>query len=282
MVTVSGAYYIFRNVIFDANAKAGLTGMNVSGTLSEFVNDVWKNSVVKNLSHLGNGNIFSRIIVRDAGSGCTANMGNSGRFTMTNSYIIGALCAGLVQTATGGAKLNRVVFANNTGATSDGFQFTINPATTTEAFINSCIFYKNGRHGIFGNVASAFDATYMDNNVFYGNGNSSGTNAATAYGIDSPTTTYLDGRWNFNAFGNNKTADRLGINSGPNDVALTADPFVDGANYNFAPNATAGGGAALRAAGFPGTAATSTGYLDIGPFQHQDAASGAAAYAFVF
>ena len=57
-------------------------------------------------------------------------------------------------------------------------------------------------------------------------------------------------------------------------VVLTADPFVNAAAGNFALNATAGGGAACRAAGvlgvFPG--ALSTGYLDIGAVQHADPA----------
>ncbi len=62
------------------------------------------------------------------------------------------------------------------------------------------------------------------------------------------------------------------------DLVLTADPFVNAAAGNFALNTTAGGGALLRAAGFPGVfpGALSTGYLDIGAVQ----SAGAGAFAF--
>jgi len=59
-----------------------------------------------------------------------------------------------------------------------------------------------------------------------------------------------------------------------NFVAYSADAFVDKATHNFALNNNAGGGADLRAAGFPGVfpGASSTGFLDIGAVQHQDPA----------
>lgn len=55
-------------------------------------------------------------------------------------------------------------------------------------------------------------------------------------------------------------------------ITLTADPFTNTAGNDFTLNKTAGGGAACRAAGFPGTqlALNTTGYPDIGAFQHQD------------
>lgn len=59
-------------------------------------------------------------------------------------------------------------------------------------------------------------------------------------------------------------------------VSLSANPFVDPGNNDFDLNTTSGGGAACRAAGFPGTllgSPNSTGYADIGAFQHQDAGS---------
>jgi hypothetical protein len=66
-----------------------------------------------------------------------------------------------------------------------------------------------------------------------------------------------------------------GVPSGnkPGFVTLTADPFVDRTNRNFALNNTAGGGAALKALGFgsfPGSA--STGYPDIGAVQTRGSA----------
>lgn len=56
--------------------------------------------------------------------------------------------------------------------------------------------------------------------------------------------------------------------AGTHDIALTADPFTNGASHNFALNSTAGGGAALKGLGFPGTFLVGgTGHQDIGTFQ---------------
>ena len=56
---------------------------------------------------------------------------------------------------------------------------------------------------------------------------------------------------------------------------LTANPFVGGSN--FALNSTSGGGAALKAKGFPGITPAGTGYADIGALQSQGSAGGSAA-----
>lgn len=67
-----------------------------------------------------------------------------------------------------------------------------------------------------------------------------------------------------------------------NSKVLTADPFEDLANKNFAPNNAPGGGAMLRALGFPTAfpGINTTNYTDVGPAQHQDA--GAASITSIF
>ena len=83
----------------------------------------------------------------------------------------------------------------------------------------------------------------------------------------------------YNALRGNGVAARLNVvTAGAHDVTLTADPYV-AAGTNFALNATAGGGAACRAAGFPGTLAggVNIGYTDIGALQHEDAGAGGGA-----
>lgn len=57
--------------------------------------------------------------------------------------------------------------------------------------------------------------------------------------------------------------------NGTGDVVLTVDPFVNGATNNFALNSTAGGGAAVKAVGFPGALPNGggTGFLDMGALQ---------------
>lgn len=84
----------------------------------------------------------------------------------------------------------------------------------------------------------------------------------------------------------NATADYdTGFNNVINFQSCSVSPFVS-AGTNFALNSTAGGGALLRAAGWPSTLAglsTTLMYPDIGLAQHQDSGGGASqtAYAFV-
>ncbi len=58
-----------------------------------------------------------------------------------------------------------------------------------------------------------------------------------------------------------------------NCVTLTADPWTAKGSNDFSLNNTAGGGAACRASGIPGTFVelSTTGYRDIGAWQGSDA-----------
>lgn len=74
------------------------------------------------------------------------------------------------------------------------------------------------------------------------------------------------------ADGNYETTDFTGTG----DISLSADPFVDASGGNFAINSTSGGGAALRAAGYPSAfrgISTST-YLDVGAAQSRGGGGG--------
>lgn len=101
----------------------------------------------------------------------------------------------------------------------------------------------------------------FQNNAFYG---------STGYGIEN-----LDGaavadagmRINRNnAFGSNSSGAYTGLSAGSGEVTLTADPFTNRAGRDFSPNTTAGGGALLRAAGFPSAfpSGATRAYTDIG------------------
>jgi len=60
------------------------------------------------------------------------------------------------------------------------------------------------------------------------------------------------------------------------EVNHTADPFTSAAGHDFSLNSAAGGGALLKATGFPGTMldGTNVGYADIGALQSEAAAGG--------
>jgi hypothetical protein len=162
----------------------------------------------------------------------------------------------------GGTCINCISYAN-TGATGHGYQFeTISGAT---GFMMGCVAYGNAGDGVKISGAVTAGAPAVVNTAITGN---------SGYGINSDTTVFSQFAGYNNAFFNNTSGTYHNVPAGLNDVTLTADPFTAAGSGNFAPNGTAGGGAALKAAGIPGVLplALTTGYEDIG-IQHQDAGS---------
>jgi hypothetical protein len=133
--------------------------------------------------------------------------------------------------------------------------------------------WNNGQTG-----AATGTPSVMANTILYGNG---------GYGFNSTNPMYLDIALT-NAFGSNTSGSYHDVTSpgyyGIADISLSANPFVDGTavsgHNNFALNSTSGGGAALKAAGWPGTALFGTGYSDVGALQSQ-AATGVTAVGYV-
>jgi hypothetical protein len=149
------------------------------------------------------------------------------------------------------------IAGNNSGATTDGFFI--------QAFQNQNQFwhsfaYKNGRDG-FRLISNNFGNAQIFNSISYGNG---------GFGINYtngllPFGTQL---FDYNGLGANTGGNYNNLSAGAHDVSLSADPTVAGGSDNFALNSTAGGGAALKAVGFPGAlTGAGTGFVDIGPLQ---------------
>ncbi len=82
-----------------------------------------------------------------------------------------------------------------------------------------------------------------------------------------------------NFFGNISIANYhnfpVGVNS--SDVALSASPYTSTSVFTL--NSTAGGGALVKAAGFPGVTPAGTGYIDGGALQSKAAGTGASPHA---
>jgi hypothetical protein len=157
--------------------------------------------------------------------------------------------------------------------------------------LQNCVITANSDHGVFVNGLNSFSANSctisgntggstdgingstecttwkLSNNIFYGNGR---------YGVNSPGRVL--GVNYFNAFGGNGTAAvaGTGMTVGTGAITLSADPFTNSATGDYSLNTTSGGGADLRALGFPGAfpGGTMTGYADVGPIQHQDSGGG--------
>lgn len=154
----------------------------------------------------------------------------------------------------------RCIASNNTGASTDGFNL------NDKGSLIGCIAYKNGRDGVrFANdrMLSVYNCILCQN---------------SGYGLKASAVTYtVNVGINYNAYYSNTSGAVSNLVSGPNDVTLTGDPFTNAASDDYSLNNTSGAGAACRAAGYPGAlpGAATTGYLDIGAAQHQDAGGAA-------
>lgn len=151
------------------------------------------------------------------------------------------------------------VSANNTGASSDGFNITVNQSR----YVN-CKAYTNGRSGFNFSAPSAAKANWLINCISYNNVTSDYGSLAFDFGflikcagvtVDADIT----------------AKNKIGF------VTLTGDPFANAAGNDFSLNNTAGAGAACRAAGIPGSSSPYTlpglstnSYPDLGASQHQE------------
>ena len=163
----------------------------------------------------------------------------------------------------GSAVFDRCASLNNTGGSSDGFANTNTGALLF--LVSQSLAHGNGRHGVNATTAAAMDGTTIRGSLLTSN---------VSCGINSAVTNWTTARGAVarNGFWNNGT-NRCRVVAGVGDVELAAgaNPFVDSASGDFRLNSTASAGAVLRAAGWPGLLPYGgTGYLDIGPLQHED------------
>lgn len=127
-------------------------------------------------------------------------------------------------------------------------------------FVHNSAFYNNNT-----GVAVGPGLTTLIGNIFYGNGtgiNGSG-GSWTAFQTQAMSTISRN-----NAYGGN-TTNFTGWKASQGDITLSAIPWVNAPTGNFALNSTAGGGATLKATGYPGTfpSGTTVGFPDVGPVQ---------------
>jgi hypothetical protein len=161
--------------------------------------------------------------------------------------------------------IGNVFYANHVGV-----QLEANTPSVFQGIEN--VFDSNTVDGLL--INSQLVTVGLMDNIFWGNG---------GYGIDTPGASgptpyypwgsdFFPSYNGYNWYGSNSLGAKNGWPAGNGDGALSANPFVSDSGGNFALNATAGGGAPLKAAGFPGVSPMGTGYLDIGALQSQAAA----------
>lgn len=197
-----------------------------------------------------------------------------GQMTVYNSYIhnnsndgIKFVAGAVTNIPEGWATVSGTIIYSNGGK---GIEDATSNGPRVIQLIN-CAIVSNTSDGIAGTNGTTTYNLYAANTIFYGNG---------GWAMNYP----VNSNWGLlyqrnNAFGSNTGGVRNhvgALSSGTGavgDITLTATPFTS-AGTDFSLNNTAGGGALLRGAGFPGALiAGGTGYLDVGPLQHQSVSS---------
>lgn len=147
----------------------------------------------------------------------------------------------------------RSVYASNGGK---GLNYNTSSALT----VDSCCFYAN----VDGIYVLAGNLLWNSNNIFWGQ-SGYGINTVSGSSVNDDRCAASYG----NAFGSNTSGNRNGYPAFPADITITAIPWVAAGSGNFTLNSTAGGGALLTKAGYPGVfpSGTCIGYVDVGSIQ---------------
>ena len=246
----------FDNLIFDGSYNSGVSAIRdtanpatstyiTRSTFKGFAESIYFTPGVNGEIYLCNFTENSFYSVNTGG--CFVRISHSSFYNNTYACLLG------------GRNIYNCIFANNTGASSDGI------VSLGNFGVYNCIFYNNGRNGIYiENNGGVFDHTVV-NNIFANNN----------CGINSNISELNSVTVENNVFYNNTTSvlGRITGSNISNNLTLSANPFVDAANGNFALNNIAGAGASVRAYGsprvFPGFINTLS-YIDPGAVQNQD------------
>lgn len=247
--TQNGAFSDFGPIFLENCTIDGCTEGIGAGT-NNWTDVVLVNVVIKNCGTRGFGDSVKTVTAID-----TLFLSNAEGVTFNNN-----------RTQTYGSSVFiRCTFASNTG---NGFKSTSNPNAHHYLFSN-CSFYGNGTDGIQIDVSGVSLMLTVINSIFVSN-SGYGINVVQSNGVDE-SSSLIQG----NAYYNNSSGQVHNITNNLNAVTLSGDPFVNAGSQNFALDNTASEGAACRAASLPGAKrGGGTQYLDLGAFQHQEAAAG--------
>jgi hypothetical protein len=259
--TSSGGIVVFDNL--SLSNTAGTAGIGIVKT-SQNGFGVVRNCKLSGFSYGLNGDnagahyIFTTLVIANTEiASCGYGAYNDAPiYVAPGSYVHGCTTVGLYANGTDLYVSGSVLDSNAIGAHVDN----------SALFINSVV-SNSGTIGV--SLSQTTSSWGSVNSIYYGNGNYGVSNANT--GGPFNVTAYERNAWGANGTANMGNQN-VPASASAGDVALTASPFVG--SGNFALNSTAGGGAALKAAGFPGVTPMGTGYEDIGALQSQASAGG--------
>lgn len=238
-----------QNIGFDGQSKTSITGFS-SSRGNQCYRLYALNCTVIGISP-GSGTYLSCYATGCSGTAAFSVTSSTALFACQSysSTTVGFLVSGF-------ASLTVCVAYSNSGATSDGFQTSGFPVLQ----FTNCTAYGNGRAGF----RIAAGGGFLVNCVAESN---------TGKGFDTNSTAQVA----FNlktcaGFGNSVNVDASFTGQNMGFITYTSTAFIS--STNFALNTTVGGGASLRATGFPGTFPNglTTGFIDVGAVQHADPA----------
>jgi len=252
--SVTGNWSAIRNIKVDGQSKTAITGIamgaNVMGYRLTAIG-----TTVKGIAASGTAGAAS--LVRCSVSGFSGTAGiDYGMALLVASEAHGGSCTGITNGGVSGSRPPvRCLSYANSGGSSYGFYIYRGQAI-------NCVAYGNGSHGFYAynTCGDRFINCLSEGNGGYG----------FAANVSSAVTLLLNcGDYNNTSGATSNFPTIIG------HVTGTATFFTNAGAGNFALNTTAGGGAAARAAGYPGLFldGTTTGYMDIGAAQHADPAS---------
>ena len=268
MVGVDGSYAYFHNLDINGDGQTGrgiIVGRN-GGNITNCIARSFTGATAYGIVHNGNGMILN----------CEAyDNRTSGSYGILASVSYGSAsiikCTSHDHTGSGIGQNSHAAVTDCAAWNCSQNGFVAGDSSSYMKYFNRCTSYScnNGFAVGGGNAYSWFLNCHAEKN--------------TAYGFTSTAATVQCWMYNCSAYdsgtANYRTA-YLPNNTG--FIDLTSSAFVDGANDDFRLNDTAGGGAALRAAGYPstlpGTNASTISYPDVGAFQHQDSGGATTTY----
>jgi len=250
-----------RNVIVDCNAQTSSIGLAIDGPGNSAVNISVKGCSgtysigffdIDNFCYncyvttqTGTGNAF--FWNNNAQSSCIVCVAYNNTFTTASGVFNFGNPRGMCDFC--------MAVNNSSGTTVDGFN--IGSAQGT-VILTNCVAYNNSEDGLKTQIGA--QSVIITNSIFFGNGR---------YGMGCPTCTnnQLGAFMNFNAYGNNTTANLFLVTAGANDVSLgTTNPFMNAAANDF--RLTAAATALIGSKGFPGDLRVGgSGKITIGTLQ---------------
>jgi len=260
MLTFSNIDMAIKNFVFDCNSQTTSTGLSLNSNSASAFNMTIKNCAATGLvAAVSGGESASHIWVHGGTSGCSqgVQVANNGGGTFVSVVSESNLCTGFnIGNQASTFMCVFCVSANNTGASSDGFQINTANTSASGVWIVSSAAYKNGRDAFRITSVNGSPEVNVRYSYAYGNsGKSFNSSAGALLGTQ---------QFNWNAY---ESGTLNNILAGPNDITLTADPTIGGGSGNFALNTTSGGGLLLLGTAFPGSIGSSVGNLSVGPIQ---------------